>query len=535
MINPHFTVKLYRISQALSLYVKIEDFLVRIESGINMKKTSKRFFTIIKWPLISVMLSLLSSAQVFAESKRPNIVLIMSDDQGWGQVGYMNHPHLKGNTPNLDEMAKTGIRFNRFYAAASVCSPTRASVLTGRSPRRTGVPGLHKRLCLQEKTLAQALKKAGYATAQFGKWHLNGVQGSAMPILPDDPNGPKHYGFDEYLSATNYIEMNPLMTHNGKIVGLKGESSILMAEAGIKFIDANKDKPFFAVMWYGTPHFPYRAEEQDMAGLPKDMDSKQRNLLGEIVGMDRSIGLIRSHLRKLNIEKNTLIWFCSDNGGRDHEPHAMAGLKGAKGSLHEGGIRVPGLIEWPGNVKAQLTDFPASTMDIMPTIVDLLDLPKDSMLDVVDGESILPLFKGEIPKRTHGIYFGNKGTALINGKYKLVKNNKEVKWALYDLEKDMAETTDLASQFPELVKNMKAEVDATSASINNSEQGKDYPEGKILQPQRSALWSKMPEYHKLYDLFTELKPEWKRPDPNAKSAKERRTEKKKKKSKVEAK
>ena len=480
--------------------------------------------------LTLILLGIFLSFSVYAENKRPNIVLIMSDDQGWGQVGYMGHPYLKGNTPNLDEMAATGIRFNRFYAAASVCSPTRASVLTGRSPRRTGVPGLHKRLCLQEKTLAEALKKAGYATAHFGKWHLGGVQGSAMPILPEDPNGPKHYGFDEYLSATNYIEMNPLMTHNDKIVGLKGESSVLMVEAGLRFIEANKDKPTFTVLWYGSPHWPYSAFEQDMAGLPKDMDSKQRQLLGEIIAMDRSIGMLRTKLRELNIAENTLIWFCSDNGGRDHEPHAMAGLKGAKGSLHEGGIRVPGIIEWPGNIKAQVTGFPASTMDIMPTIIDLLDLPKDSMLDVVDGESITPLFKGEIPKRSHGIYFGNKGTALIQGKYKLVKNGngKGIKWALYDLEKDMAESTDIASQYPELVQQMSQEAEAISRSIDASEKGKDYPEGKVIQPQRSSLWSAMKEYQELFDLFAQLKPEWKRPDLNKKSAKERRAEKKKK-------
>lgn len=477
--------------------------------------------------VISLFLALFSSSRAYADTKRPNIILIMSDDQGWGQVGYMGHPHLKGNTPNLDEMSRTGIRFNRFYAAASVCSPTRASVLTGRSPRRTGVPGLHKRLCLQEKTLPQALKKAGYITAHFGKWHLGGVQGSAMPILPNDPNGPKHYGFDEWLSATNYIEMNPLMTHNGKVVGLKGESSVLMVEAGLKFIEANKDKPTFTVLWYGSPHFPYTALPQDMKGLPKDMDSKQRQLLGEVVAMDRSIGMLRTRLHELKMAKNTLIWFCSDNGGRDHEPHAMADLRGAKGSLHEGGIRVPGIIEWPGNIKPQVTDFPASTMDIMPTLVDLLDLPKDLMLDVVDGESILPLFKGETPKRTHGIYFGNKGTALIDGNYKLVKNGKGSKWELYDLEKDMAETTDLAAQLPERVRIMTQEAEAITASINESEQGKDYPEEKVIQPQRSALWSKMPEYQALYALFSKLKPDWKAPDVNKKSAKERRAEKKK--------
>ena len=474
---------------------------------------------------VAIILTLLTSISTtaHADPERPNIILVMSDDQGWGQVGYMNHPYLKGNTPHLDAMAKSGIRFNRFYAAASVCSPTRASVLTGRSPRRTGVPGLHKRLCLQERTLPQALKKAGYATAHFGKWHLGGVKGSAMPVLPDDPNGPKHYSFDEYLSATNYIEMNPLMTHNDEIVYLEGESSVLMVEAGLKFIEAKKDQPTFTVLWYGSPHFPYTALERDKNGLPKDMEERERNLLGEIIAMDRSIGMLRTRLRELNLAENTLIWFCSDNGGRDHEPHAMAGLRGQKGNLYEGGIRVPGLIEWPGKIKPQVTDFPASTMDIMPTLIDLLNLPKDSMLDVVDGESIVPLFTGDTPQRTHSIPFAFKGMALIDGNYKLVKNGsgKGPEFELYDLENDPAETTDLATE--QLVRfiRMKAEALTVEASIDASAQGIDYPEGKVLQPQRDEEWAKMEAYQALFGKFAELKPGWKAPDPNKKSPKER--------------
>lgn len=469
-------------------------------------------FTTVRYVSLCLTLSCLLPTSVCAQS-RPNIILIMSDDQGWGQVGYMDHPHLKGKTPSLDAMAESGIRFNRFYAAASVCSPTRASVLTGRSPRRTGVPGLHKRLCLQEKTLPQELKKAGYATAHFGKWHLGGVQGSAMPILLDDPNGPKHYGFDEYLSATNYIEMNPLMTHNDEIVYLEGESSVLMVEAGLRFIEANKNKPTFTVLWYGSPHFPYTALEQDMVGLPADMDKKQRNLLGEIIAMDRSIGMLRDRLRELKMADNTLIWFCSDNGGRDHEPHAMAGLRGQKGNLYEGGIRVPGLIEWPGKIKPHVTDFPTSTMDIMPTIVDLLDLPEDSMLDVVDGESIAALFAGNTPKRTHPIPFAFKGMALMDGRYKIVRNGngKGRRWELFDLENDQSETTDLAAQQPERFEQMKAEALAVEASIAESELGHDYQEGKVLQPQRGERWEDMPEYQALFDRFAKLKPGWKAP------------------------
>ncbi len=448
-----------------------------------------------------------------AASPRPNIILIMSDDQGWGQVGYMDHPHLKGKTPNLDAMAANGIRFNRFYAAASVCSPTRASVLTGRTPRRTGVPALHKRLCLQEKTLPQALKKAGYATAHFGKWHLGGVQGSAMPILPDDPNGPAHYGFDEWLSATNYIEMNPLMTHNGEIVYLEGESSVLMVEAGLKFIEDNQSKPTFTVLWYGSPHFPYSALEQDLEGLPEEIDGKQRSLLGEIIAMDRSIGLLRDRLRELEIAENTLIWFCSDNGGRDHDPHSQAGLRDYKGSLYEGGIRVPGLIEWPGTIQPLETDFPASTMDIMPTLVDLLNLPEDSMLEVVDGESIAPLFSGETPQRTRPIYFGNKGTALIEGRFKLVKNGngKGSQWELFDLDNDPGEETDLATSQPERLERMKTEALVIEASVNASELGQDYLEGTVLQPQRSERWEEMEAYQALYPTFQKLKPGWRLP------------------------
>ena len=157
------------------------------------------------------------------------------------------------------------------------------------------------------------------------------------------------------------------------------------------------------------------------------------------------------------------------------------------------------------------------------------------MLDVVDGESIVPLFSGKTPQRKRGIYFGNKGTALIDGHFKLVQNGngKGVKWELYDLEKDLGETKDLSKEYSEVLKKMIAEAEATFASVLESEQGKDYPEGKVLQPQRSALWSEMPEYQTLYDLFAKLKPEWKRPSLDKKSAKDRRAEKKARKKKSE--
>ena len=464
--------------------------------------------------LTQLILASCLCAQLIGVTQSPNIILVMSDDQGWGQVGYMDHPHLKGKTPNLDDMAASGIRFERFYAAAPVCSPTRASVLTGRVPERTGVPGLHKRLCLQEKTLSQALKEAGYATAHFGKWHLNGVQGSAMPILPDDPNHPGHYGFDFWLSATNYIEMDPLMTRNGEFEYLEGESSVLMVENALQFIESNRGNPFFAVIWYGSPHFPYTALERDLDGLSQELNSREAQLYGEIIAMDRSIGMLREGLRDMGLAGNTLIWFCSDNGGRDHDPDSVGGLRGHKGSLFEGGIRVPGIIEWPGTIQPAITEFPASTMDIMPTIVDLLDLPEDSMLGVLDGESILPLFTGETPARTHPIPFTMLGTALIDGRYKLLKakKGKSIPWELFDLLDDPKETTDISSNHPERFEKMIAEAEQMLASVEASANGKDYPEGRVIQPQRGDRWEEMEEYQRLYDTFAKLKPGWKAPD-----------------------
>ena len=449
---------------------------------------------------------LLLASVSLASPEKPNIILVMADDQGWGQVSYNGHPHLK--TPNLDAMAAAGIRFNRFYAAASTCSPTRASVLTGRTPARTGVPAIGNRLCLQEKTLPQALKRAGYTTAHFGKWHLNGVGGNGVPVLGDDPNHPGHYGFDHWLSVTNYFDRDPLMSRNGEFVALKGESSELMVTEALAFMKKQKDAPFLAVIWYGSPHFPFDAREEDTKGLPSGNRGRLANHLGEIVAIDRSIGMLRQGLRDLGIEKNTLIWYCSDNGGLPEDPDSVGKLQGHKGSLFEGGIRVPGIIEWPGRIKPLVTDLPASTMDIMPTLVDLLGLPDDAMLAVHDGESIAALFDGKTLERKHPIPFTSKDIALIDGNYKLLGSGRRrnATWALYNLERDPGETKDIAAEHPDRFEKLKAQAQAMLSSIEASAEGKDYPEGKVIQPPRHDRWYLMDEYKAHFETFAKLKP-----------------------------
>jgi len=435
------------------------------------------------------------------QMQRPNIILVMADDQGWGQVGYNGHPILK--TPQLDAMAEAGIRFNRFYAAGPVCSPTRASVLTGRSPIRTGVPQHGHNLCLQEKTLPQVLKNSGYSTALFGKWHLNGVRGPGVPILGEDANHPGQYGFNKWIGVTNYFDKDPLLSSNGEFKEFIGDGSELVVSEALVFMAEQKEikSPFFAVIWYGSPHSPWIALDEDVKNFP---NGKTGQHLGELQALDRSIGTLRQGLLDLGIERNTLVWYCSDNGGLDLDPDACGNLRGHKGDVFEGGIRVPGIVEWPGHIEPAITDFPASTMDIMPTIVELLKLPDNSQLPVIDGESLIPLFEGLSPERQHPIpfYYQNK-VAIIDRDFKLLSldKNKDTEWKLYDLKNDSGETTDMAGELPERFEKMMSEAKAVINSIDESAKGKDYPEGEILQPPRRAFWFEMEVYKPHFETF----------------------------------
>jgi arylsulfatase A-like enzyme len=429
--------------------------------------------------LLALVGTLLTGVPLSAEEQRstaprPNVILCMTDDQGWGDTGYNG---LKAaRTPNLDAMAAAGLRMDRFYAAAPLCSPTRGSVLTGRNPTRYRVFSPGNPLRAPEMSIARHLKDAGYATGHFGKWHLNGVSGPGKVIAADDPLNPGKFGFDEWLSVSNYFDLDWTLSRKGTPEKFTGDGSEYIVGEALKFIRRTKDdrKPFLAVIWFGNPHNPHRALEDDRKSAGGSA------YYGEIVAIDRSMGQLRDGLRKSGVADDTLVWFCSDNGATG--PGSTGGLRGKKGSVWEGGVRVPGLIEWPARIKTPFTsNVPACTSDIYPTLVDMLQLKVANQVEPLDGVSLLPLLDGKMKERPRPLAFwhGGRGeqgkghAALVDNRYKLHRIGVD-DVQLYDLIADPAEKDDLAAGKPDVVRRMREELDAWQASVRKSLKGEDY-------------------------------------------------------------
>jgi arylsulfatase A-like enzyme len=443
-------------------------------------------------------------SELVADSpQRPHIVLVMADDQGWGQTGYYDHPVLK--TPQLDAMAANGLRFDRFYAGAPVCSPTRASVLTGRANDRTGVESHGYALRRQEITIAKMLHDAGYVTGHFGKWHLNALRGPGVPILKTDDHNPGQFGFDRWLSVTNFFDRDPILSRLGSFEEFQGDSSEIVVDEALAFIgrQTTEDQPSFTVIWYGTPHNPFKAADEDMAAFG-DLDEQSRQHYGELVAMDRSIGTLRAGLRKLKIADDTLVWFCSDNGGLPKiEPDTTGGLRGNKGTIYEGGLRVPAIIEWPALIStARVSKYPASVLDIVPTLLEITAVDHPEPQRPLDGISLVPLLTKQLRRRQRPIPFRHIGrAALVDNNMKLLTNDMSGgKFELYDLERDPAETEDVAGQRAEIFQRMRKQLIDWSASVDASFDGEDYPEGKVdpSEPE-PRFWTDVKAYKPYFD------------------------------------
>lgn len=486
-------------------------------------------------------ISLLPSVSHAAD--KPNIVLLMGDDHGWEETGYNGHPHVK--TPVLDEIAVTGMRFNLFYAAHPSCSPTRASFLTGRHPNRMGTfaPGWSFRP--EEITIAHVLSKAGYRCGHFGKWHVGAVK-------KESPVSPGAMGFHEWISHDNFFELNPSLSRNGgppKV--FKGESSEVVIDEAIRFIDGAKqaEKPFLTVVWFGSPHEPYSGRPDDLA-LYDDLPAKYtkkvnltsnetggpttrpqgevlRERYAEITAMDRAIGKLRKYLATHKLRDNTLLFYCGDNGtsadGALGMPH-----RGVKAQVYEGGILVPGLIEWPARIpQPRISAVRACTSDLLPTICSLAGQPLPSR--TLDGVDLTTALDGKMTERPTPLGFwefntarfsetkpkpyiapelqqgttplvklmGGKATrdftnwhhpaitesdylgprAIIDGRFKFViheQKNGSVKRELFDLAADPAEKTNLHDQQAALAENLANKLHEWQRSVLNSVTGADY-------------------------------------------------------------
>ncbi len=351
---------------------------------------------------------------------RPNIVLCMGDDHGWHETGYNGHSHVK--TPVLDEMASAGLRFDRFYSAAPVCSPTRASVMTGRHPNRYGTFGANWSIRPEEIGIAEVLSRAGYACGHFGKWHLG-------PVKAGSPTNPGAFGFEEWLSHDNFFEMDPVLSRNGAAPEKhEGEGSQVVIDAAKQFIDRARQagRPFFVVVWFGSPHEPYSGLETDLeayADLPQELKEDSARLTSmetglrtqvrldlalqaryaEITAMDRAIGSLRDHLAEQGLRSDTLLWYCSDNGA-PVEARFSSPLRSNKGEVYEGGLRVPSVLEWPARISGPLrSPVNAATSDILPTLCELAGqaLPARPL----DGLSLVPVLDGAMQRRPEPICF----------------------------------------------------------------------------------------------------------------------------------
>ncbi len=450
------------------------------------------------------------------DGDRPNVILCMADDQGWGDTGYNGHPLV--HTPHLDAMSRAGLRFDRFYSGAPVCSPTRGSALTGRHPFRYGIPTANAgHLRDQEVTVAELLRQQGYVTGHFGKWHL----GTLTKDREDGRRGgrrPEHYappwehGFDVSFSAEVQMPTwNPMVNQAfpsrywigpGEFAteNLEGDDSRVIMDRAVPFIRkaAQSHTPFLAVVWFHTPHKPVVAGPGYRA-LYADLGPGEQHYFGSITALDEQVGRLRAELRDLGIAGDTMFWYCSDNGpegrapGSSTEYGSAGGLRGRKRSLFEGGLRVPGILEWPSRVKGdRSTSVPCSTSDYLPTVASALGLSASADSRPIDGVDLIPLIDGRMQRRGKPIAFqtpdsGDRGRegrlgspdhALIGDRYKFLSYLDERRMAedmLFDLAVDPGERHDLGDSLPRMAASMRRELSAWDESCRRSEEGLDYP------------------------------------------------------------
>jgi arylsulfatase A-like enzyme len=422
--------------------------------------------------MLIVVLSLLTQATT-AQTPRANVVIILADDLGYADVGAQGILQ-DVKTPNIDTIAKNGVRFTNAYASCPVCSPSRAGLLTGRYQERFGyeanpIAAYDEKFGLphDQVTLADVLKKAGYVTSAFGKWHEGNIP-EYRPLLR---------GFDEYFGFLGgmhgYFGRQTLEDHwnsvrrNDEPVIEKEYLTDAISRECVGFIDRHREQPFFMYIAYSAVHSPLQAPPRYLNRFADVADKKRQTMLAMLSAMDDGVGKILAKLRDENLEEKTLVVFLSDNGGPTNENASRnTPLRGFKGQVWEGGIRIPWMMQWKGRIPpGRVLDQPIISLDLFPTALEIsgAEAPKNVQLD---GVNILPLSEGKTDARPHETLYWRfqPQWAIRDGDYKLEKARDGVT-RLYDLSKDLGEHNDLMTQEPDVAKRLQEKYDAWNAQL----------------------------------------------------------------------
>lgn len=414
-------------------------------------------------------------------ARPPNIVFLLADDLGYGELGCQGNHEIP--TPNIDSIASNGVRFTNGYVTAPFCTPSRAGLITGRYQTRfghernvTGKLNLDPRvgLPLSEKTMADRLRAGGYVTSVIGKWHL----GASSQFHPFKRGFDEFYGFLHeghfyfplpYRGAltrlrTNeppYDEENPMMRGTDQVKETEYLTDAFAREA-TAFIDRNRNRPFFLYVPFNAIHSPMQAPVAALKKFEYIRDEQRRLFAAMIASMDEAVGAVLQKLRDTGLENDTLVIFLSDNGGPTEElTSSNAPLRGGKGQVFEGGIRIPYLVQWKSRIAAGRTvDDPVISLDLLPTMLEAAGLPSTNVR--MDGVSLLPLLTNKVQHLSERALYWRYGanSALRRGDWKVVNQrsgNAEAKWELFDLSKDPAESTDLSVQQPLMLTRLRAE------------------------------------------------------------------------------
>lgn len=438
--------------------------------------------------MLAVVCTLTSCKTKSSQENKPNIIFIMLDEWGYFESSGMGHPILE--TPNIDRLASEGMRFTQLLAGANVCAPTRSSLMTGQHTGHTTVRsnGGGLGLSAQDITIANILKDAGYATGGFGKWGLGDVGTTGVP---------EKHGFDTFFGYYHQVHAHTYypryLIHNSAKVPLEGNtgdflsgktfSHNLIHEKGMEFIRTNKDHPFFAYLPWTPPHGYWAMPEDEPAWQKyKNMHWDASNQKGEadaqmyaamLEMVDRQIGEIIALLKELDIDDNTIVFLCGDNGGQPYfnnskypdgffapnlDPQTGMRFRGGKGNFYEGGLRIPFMVRWPGKIKqGTVTDHLGYFPDVMPTLAEIAGTEKPA---TSDGISLLPILLAQDPnnnkEKQHAYLYWEdpRSCAVRMNNWKAIRPTKNAAFELYDLSKDIEENNNVAANYPEILEKM---------------------------------------------------------------------------------